>query len=126
MKTVFPVWAKVGNPVDMWFAIENVGPKKAYEVITRTIAKDESIDTILLIFTLIPESNFDAAEVMLKIRNENPEKPMLACFMGGELSMFNEWYAAFEEAKIPVFPDPGRMVRAAGALTQYADFIKKT
>ena len=71
------------------------------------------------------ESDFDAAQVMSKIREENPEKPMLACFMGGELSMFNKWYAAFEEAKIPVFPDPGRMVRAAGALTQYADFINK-
>jgi acyl-CoA synthetase (NDP forming) len=125
MKKVFPVWARVGNPVDMWFAIENVGPKKAYEVITRTLANDDSIDTILLIFTLIPESDFDAAQVMSKIRDENPGKPMLACFMGGELSMFNKWYAAFEEAKIPVFPDPGRMVRAAGALTQYAGFINK-
>ena len=122
MDRVFPAWAHVGNPVDMWFAIENVGPKRAYEVIARALMAQEDIDMLLVIFTLIPESEFEAAEVMAKIRDENPEKPILACFMGGELSMVDEWYGAFEEKKIPVFSSPGRMVRTAAALFRYAEF----
>jgi acyl-CoA synthetase (NDP forming) len=126
MQTVFPPWARVGNPVDMWFAIEQVGPQKAYEVITLALALDDSIDIILVIFTLIPDSDFDAAGVMANIRDEAGGKPLLACFMGGELSMTTQWYAAFEAQRIPVFPDPGRMVRAAAALADYAEFFTGT
>ncbi len=125
MKAVFPDWASVGNPVDMWFAIENVGPKRAYEELTKALAKDDNLDMIFVIFTLIPESDFDAAEVMAKIKDKNPEKVFMACFMGGELSMYREWYSAFEKRGIPVFPDPGRMVRAAVAIYRYAQYRKQ-
>ncbi len=124
MREVFPDWASVGNPVDMWFAIENVGPKKAYEALTRKLAADDRFDLILVIFTLIPESDFNAAEVISKIRDENPDKVFLTCFMAGELSMYRRWYSEFEEKKIPVFPDPGRMIRAAASLYRYSEFKK--
>ncbi len=42
--------------------------------------------------------------------------------MGGENSIFLRWYAAFEEERVPVFPDPGRAVWAARALVAYARF----
>jgi acyl-CoA synthetase (NDP forming) len=126
MKTVFPEWAQVKNPVDMWFAIENVGPRRAYEVIMRTLIGQDDVDIIILIFTLIPESDFDAAEVVAGIRDTHPGKPVIACFMAGELSLYRRWYAAFEEKKIPVFPDPGRAVHAAWALVRYARFLTGT
>ncbi len=125
METVFPSWAQMKNPVDMWFAIENVGPEKAYEVITDSIIRQHDIDMILLIFTLIPESDFDAAGIVAKIRDENPGKPVIACFMGGEFSLFSRWYADFERLRIPVFPDPGRAVEAAWALFRYARFLNE-
>ena len=125
MRTVFPDWASVGNPVDMWFAIEKVGPKKAYEELTKALARDDNLDIIFVIFTLIPESDFDAALVMAKIKDENPKKVFMACFMGGELSMYREWYSAFEKRGIPVFPDPGRMVKAAAAIYRYAQYKRQ-
>ncbi len=64
METVFPSWARVKNPVDMWFAIENVGPERAYEVIARALIAQPDVDILILIFTLIPESDFDAARVI--------------------------------------------------------------
>jgi acyl-CoA synthetase (NDP forming) len=39
--------------------------------------------------------------------------------------MYRRWYSEFEEKKIPVFPDPGRMVRAAASLYSYSEFRKK-
>jgi acyl-CoA synthetase (NDP forming) len=126
METVFPAWARVKNPVDMWFAIENVGPRRAYEVISRALVEQPDVDILLLIFTLIPESDFDAAQVIAKIRDEHPSKPVIACFMGGENSIYLRWYAEFEERKIPVFPDPGRAVWAARALVAYAEFKRRT
>jgi acyl-CoA synthetase (NDP forming) len=126
METVFPAWAQVKNPVDMWFAIENVGPERAYEVISRALIDQEDVDILILIFTLIPESDFDAAAVVSRIRDEHPEKPVIACFMGGESSIFLRWYAAFEGRQIPVFPDPGRAVWAARALVSYAQFRDRT
>jgi acyl-CoA synthetase (NDP forming) len=126
MESVFPVWARVKNPVDMWFAIENVGPQRAYEVIARALIAQPDVDILILIFTLIPESDFDAARVIAQIRDEHPDKPVIACFMGGENSIFLRWYAAFEDKKIPVFPDPGRAVWAARALVAYARFRNRT
>jgi acyl-CoA synthetase (NDP forming) len=125
MEAVFPTWAQVKNPVDMWFAIENVGPERAYEVIARALIDQPDVDILILIFTLIPESDFDAAGVVSLIRDEHPEKPVIACFMGGENSIFLRWYAAFEERRIPVFPDPGRAVWAARALVSYGRFRKR-
>jgi acyl-CoA synthetase (NDP forming) len=125
METVFPAWARVKNPVDMWFAIENVGPERAYEVIARALIGQPDVDILILIFTLIPESDFDAAGVVSRIRDEHPGKPVIACFMGGESSIFLRWYAAFEQRRIPVFPDPGRAVWAARALDSYARFRER-
>jgi acyl-CoA synthetase (NDP forming) len=125
METVFPAWAQVKNPVDMWFAIENVGPERAYEVISRALIDQPDVDILILIFTLIPESDFDAAAVVSRIRDEHPEKPVIACFMGGESSIFLRWYAAFEGRRIPVFPDPGRAVWAARALVSYGEFRRR-
>ncbi len=125
METVFPAWARVKNPVDMWFAIENVGPERAYEVIARALIGQPDVDILILIFTLIPESDFDAAGVVSRIRDEHPDKPVIACFMGGENSIFLRWYAAFEQRQIPVFPDPGRAVWAARALVSYARFRER-
>lgn len=126
MESVFPAWAQVKNPVDMWFAIENVGPQRAYEVIARALIAQPDVDILILIFTLIPESDFDAAQVISQIRDEYPDKPVIACFMGGENSIFLRWYATFEEKKIPVFPDPGRAVWAARALVAHARFRNRT
>ena len=123
MREVFPDWARVGNPVDMWFAIENVGPRRAYEVITGALAREKSVDIILAIFTLIPESDFDAAEIFAAIREKHPDTPILACFMGGELSQYSRWREEFERRGIPVFPGPGRALFAASALARYAEFL---
>jgi len=123
MREVFPDWARVGNPVDMWFAIENVGPRRAYEVITHALARERDVDMLLAIFTLIPESDFDAGRVFSAVREAHPDTPILACFMGGELSQYSRWREEFERQKIPVFPGPGRALFAASALVRYAEFL---
>ena len=123
MREVFPDWARVGNPVDMWFAIENVGPRRAYKVIAEALVRERNVDMILAIFTLIPESDFDAGSVFAAIREKHPETPILACFMGGELSQYSRWREEFEGRGIPVFPGPGRALFAASALVRYAEFL---
>lgn len=42
-----------------------------------------------------------------------------------ELSMYRKWYSAFEKRGIPVFPDPGRMVKAAAAIYKYAQYRRQ-
>lgn len=123
MREVFPEWAKVSNPVDMWFAIENVGPRRAYEVITEALIQEKQVDVLLVIFTLIPESDFDAGEIFADIKKKHPDTPILACFMAGELSQYTRWREEFERRRIPVFPGPGRAVFAAAALVRYAEFL---
>jgi len=123
MREVFPDWARVSNPVDMWFAIEKVGPRRAYEVITGALAREKNVDMVLAIFTLIPESDFDAGDIFAAIRKKHPDTPILACFMGGELSQYSRWREEFERQGIPVFPGPGRAVFAASSLVRYAAFL---
>lgn len=116
MRPVFPAWAPIRNPVDMWAAIEKSGVEAAYATLAEAVLADPGFDALVLIFTLIPEADFDAAGLMAALGARHPDKPILACFMGGEADRARAWAPAFRRAGVPVYPTPGRAFRALAAL----------
>ena len=117
---VTPPWAPLTNPADIWSAVETKGIGKAYRGITRAMARQEDIHMLMPVFTLVPESDFDVASTYAEIREEFPEKPVLACAVGGSEEEYRDWFASLERLGIPAYDSVERGVAAAAALCRYA------
>ncbi len=119
-REVFPDWAPVRNPVDMWSAIERSGVEAAYRALSGALLDDPGVDALLCIFTLIPESEFDAHTLFDGLRRAHPEKPLLACLFGGDAERALEFRRGLRRAGVPVFASPARAMRVLGALRRRA------
>lgn len=120
MREALPEWAPVSNPADIWAGIESSGAEATYRAAAAAIAGDPSIDSIIVIFTLIPESSLDAAELFASLRDAHPSKPMAAVLMAGEADMHVEWKESLEGMAVPAYTSPERALRAFGAMWKYA------
>lgn len=125
IRTIAPSWAPLRNPVDMWSAIEKAGGAKAYKVISEAIIEQNDIDAVLLVFVLIPESDFNPIEVISPIRKAHPKKPLFATYLGGNPKVIDKFTKALEVNKIPVFTSPRRAIRAFKMLSDRAQFLKE-
>jgi len=120
MRQALPDWAPATNPADVWAGIEGGGAEATYRSVAPALARDPSIDMLIAIFTLIPESSLDAAGLFTSLRSEFPAKPMAAVLMAGEAAMHLEWKRSIEDVGVPTFTSPERAMRALGALWKYA------
>ncbi|MHB8895524.1 MAG: acetate--CoA ligase family protein [Candidatus Geothermincolia bacterium] len=125
MREVLPEWAPAANPADVWAGIEGGGAEATYNGVAPALARDPSIDMLVAIFTLIPESSLDAAGMFASLRQEFPEMPMAAVLMAGEAEMHLEWKRSIEGAGVPTYTSPERAMRALGAMAKYARICRK-
>lgn len=115
-----PGWARLVNPMDIWSATLQGTVEDAYRVILGAFAGEKDMHMLIAVFTLVPESEFDAAAMLSAIREEHPEKPLLACFLGASEVDRRRWFSALEKIRIPVYDSVERCVDAAWALARYA------
>jgi acetate---CoA ligase (ADP-forming) len=120
MRSVMPRWAPAANPADIWAAIEASGPEKAYAGVAGAMISDPQIDSLAIIFTLIPESDIDVLGLFNRLRESEPEKPLAAVLMAGDASMLTGWKRILETNRIPTYPLPERALRAMGAMWRYS------
>jgi len=122
IREIAPPWAPLRNPVDMWSAIEKEGGAAAYRHISKALIEQEDIDALLLIFVLIPESDFDPGEVIVPLRREHPSTPILAACLGGHPDVVDKFTSVLEENGIPMFASPRCAIRAFARMAEYARF----
>lgn len=120
VKEGIPDWIPITNPADIWAVIESVGAEKAYGSAARAISDDPSIDMVVAIFTIIPESSLDAPLLFEALRDRHPDKPVAAVLMAGDAATSAEWKRSLEEMGVPTYPSPERAMRALGAMWSYA------
>jgi acetyltransferase len=125
IRTIAPPWAPLRNPVDMWSAIEKAGGAKAYKVISEAITEQNDIDAILLVFVLIPESDFNPIEIIAPVRKAHPRKSMFGACLGGDPEVIDKFTKALEMNNIPVFVSPRRAIRAFKMLSDRALFLRR-
>lgn len=121
MRGSVPGWAPLGNPADIWSATLSSGVEGGYREVLRAMAGQEDIHVLAVLFTLVPESEFDAAALLGEIREEHPDKPVLACFLGASREDGERWFAQLEDIGIPVYASVERCVEAAWALARSAE-----
>jgi acetyltransferase len=120
-----PEWASLGNPADIWAATLDASVEDAYRVILSAMARQDDIHMILAVFTLVPESEFDGAELLAEIKAAHPDKPVLACFLGASEENRGRWFRSLEGEGIPVYNSIERSVDAAWALSYYASWLRR-
>jgi acyl-CoA synthetase (NDP forming) len=120
MREVLPEWAPAANPADIWAGIEASGPERTYNVVGQAVVDEAGVDSLVVIFTLIPESKLDVVGLFDSMRERQPGKPLAAVLMAGDAGMHAEWKRMLESTGIPTYPSPERALRAIGALWRYA------
>ncbi|MBC7231218.1 MAG: CoA-binding protein [Actinobacteria bacterium] len=114
-----PPWVRLGNPMDIWAATLQGTVEDAYRVILRAFASEKDMHMLMAVFTLVPESEFDAAALLAEIREEHPQKPLLACILGASEEDRRRWFTSLEDIGVPVYDTVERCVGAAWALARY-------
>lgn len=124
VRSGLPAWAQIVNPMDIWTATLQGSVEDAYRVILKAFSGQENMHIILVIFSLVPEAEFDGPEMLAQVRAEHPDKPVLACFLGASEVDRKRWFRAMEEKKIPVYDSIERSIDAARALSAYSGFLR--
>lgn len=114
LKTVFPDWMPVGNPVDLWPAVEQNGAEKTYAAAVAAVADDPGVDGIFIhAFTGGFALNPDVPGLVKTARTAG--KPMFCWLLGRREDAWRLQMEA-QEMGMPVFQEIGRAVECMGAL----------
>lgn len=126
IRTVFPPWMPVSNPVDMWPAIEQHGPIKVWGTAFRAVCADPGVDAVLMhVFLGNPKLQPDVAALAALARQSG--KPLFCWLLGRReaadafqreaqasgLLVYRELYRAVE-CMAAVFADRGAGDPASG------------
>ena len=103
---LFPSWFEFTNPVDIWAAVENKGPEKAYGDAIE-ILLDGQYDALMVITIARPEANMDWNRIEKSVRDHN-QKPFILCLLGGHPNMLIDWKERASKVGIPVVKSPDR------------------
>lgn len=120
-----PDWASFSNPADIWSAIAMEGNDGAYQKVLRAMASQDDIHMLIAVYCVAPQFEFDAAAAMSRVRDEFPDKPLLAVILGGTTEDSRRWFESLEGASIPTYDSVERAVAAAGAMARYSSWLRR-
>jgi len=114
LKEIFPEWAPVTNPIDLWPAVEVHGRKKVYNAAFRAVCADPNVDAILIhlfVFSAVPNANIAPLVEMAKASG----KPLFCWFMGMR-SEVHQFQMQAREMGMPAFDELHRAVECLAAV----------
>jgi acyl-CoA synthetase (NDP forming) len=116
LATLFPEWMPVGNPVDLWPAVERQTGSDP-DVVGRSLTalvRDPGVDAVFLhVFISNPRNRLNVSDLSARLRNAG--KPLVAWVIGRR----DDAYAFQKEALvygIPVFPEISRAAECLAAI----------
>jgi acetyltransferase len=113
LKTVFPDWMPVKNPVDLWPAVEKNGAEKVYQMAVRAACEDPCVDAVLIhLYVGGYVEGLDLAEIG-RVSRENG-KPIFLWLLGLR-NEAREFHMAAQDEGIVVFRELFRAVECIAA-----------
>ncbi len=114
LKTVFPDWMPVSNPIDLWPAVEKNGGEKTYRTAVEAVCTDPGVDAIFLhLFAGGFALNFDLSPLAGRVKLSG--KPMVAWLIGNREQAL-ETQIAIQKQGIPVFREIHRSIECLRAV----------
>ncbi len=119
LQKLAPAWQPVGNPADLWVALDVVDARQAHEAAIEAALADPGTDGVLSIILAVPVADFDGVrDAFAGLRARHPDKPLCLVLYGGPVR--EKWLREIEGLEIPVFASSRLAVRALAAMTRYA------
>jgi len=116
----FPIFYSTGNPIDLTGSATAEDYRDAFEA----VYNDPNVDAIVnLNIPCIPDLDIDDYVKYTSEFAHKKKKPFITALIGGEEGTKATNKLLTED--IPVFPSPGRAVRALGLLTDYTKYLRK-
>jgi len=114
LTAALPPAANVNNPVD----VLGDAPADRYEQALRTVLDDPNVDSVLVLLTPQAVTECEAtARTVARLANERRAKPVLACFLGGQ--MVESAHRVLRERGIPNYDSPESAVAVIKAVTDH-------
>lgn len=118
LREKLPAAASVGNPIDV---LGDADPQR-YVMAVTAAQDDDSVDAVIVILT--PQAMTKPAETARAIAaTARGEKPILACFMGGQDVMPGR--DELVASNLPDYTSPERAVAALKAMCTYAEWLRR-
>jgi len=116
LKSWFPDWMPVGNPVDLWPAIERHGPDKIFREALRALCKDPGVDLVVLhVFT---GGRFAETDMEPLVEIARQAGTPLLCWVLGTRAAVRPFTVRTQALGVPVFREVGRSIECAAALNR--------
>ena len=124
LQMVFPDWAEVTNPLDIWSTVERVGIDHAHHECLDAVLSDPNVDGILwMILSFDHFSSQDFAGIRNIVSRYN--KPVVG-WMTGNVALYPAWQRQFEQdGGIAFYYNVDLGVRVLAAQRQYHDFRER-
>ena len=118
LSKILPKTATLINPIDIIGDADHT----RYESTLRTILKDPSVDSCIIVSTPQMMLNMELlADVTIKINNEFKEKTILSCMMA--VAGIENALARLDENKIPQYSFPESATRAIATMQEYSFWV---
>lgn len=120
LQALAPAWQPVGNPADLWVALDVVDARRAHEEAIEAALVDPNTDAVLTIPLIVPAADFEGVrEAFAGLRERHPDKPLFMVAYGGPVR--ERWLHEIEGLGIPVFPSTRLALRTLAAMRRYAE-----
>jgi acetyltransferase len=123
VKEMGPGWHDVGNPIDIWPTIMDIGYERSYNTATRAALQDSHVDALIIVHyaTSGAEDPLKDFAIFPRIKEEFPAKPLLFVLHGNCQSM-EQVRVFLESRQIPAYPSVDRAARALSHLYRYGRY----
>lgn len=119
LESLVPRWQPVGNPADLWVALDVVDARRAHEEALEAALADPGVDSVVAILLATPASDFDGFRAaFVGLRDRHPDKPLLLVIYGG--SVRDRWMKELDGLRIPVFPSSRLAIRTLSTMYWYS------
>lgn len=115
LEAIIPAFGSAANPVDLTAQVIHDG--QLFRRALRALAADPALDLLLVCFCVLQGEEAERIAADLLEVHAETEKPILLSRTGASF-LAPGLAARLQRAGIPVYPTPGRAVRAAAALVQ--------
>ncbi|VUT24776.1 MAG: succinyl-CoA synthetase subunit alpha [Candidatus Methanolliviera sp. GoM_oil] len=117
IREVYPTWAPVKNPLDVWSAIEKTGSEEVYRRATEEFLADGGVDAVIPVIGAVSWMELDI-RLFLHLKKKYPQKPIILVGLLGEPDILLRWKKILEP-EIPVFPTAERAIKALALLEKF-------
>jgi acyl-CoA synthetase (NDP forming) len=102
LQSISPNWIKVGNPIDIWAAVQIQGLEQGYRLGMEAALNDENVDAVISILMLTSEHASVNLEFIQELCEQHPHKPVLISITG-DRELFDKAKVFLESRSIPVY-----------------------